>query len=485
MLKPRLVVRNLFAMGSGHVIDRLLAMVLTAYLARVLGPAALGMVGIGMTMLRFGTALVVGGTQNLGVRAVARAPANIPDTYARVTGFRLLSALILVALGLATLKWVPGWLGIPANFLLMYLLILFVQSFALRWLFTGLEKMHIVAGLGITDSALALALTVAVVGGPDDLLRVPIAHLVATVAVVGWAQWWAHRRYAGLGINLNASALRETGRESLAISLSAWLDAIILQGAVVFLGILAHNTAMAGEFLASQRIVLTLYGLALLLPGVVFPATARLVHTDQAQAVDLQDRLIRINLTLLMPLVVAGVYFADEIVVILYGDGFAAAAMVLKLMLWSVPLVVMYNALRQTLMAAAIIRPIFVTALLGAVTHVLLAWLLIPEYGLRGAAIANISAFAVTVVSAVFYVHASLKRIPMSLNLAGPVAATAVGYAALVFTGNWHWIAQLAVFALAYGATALLTGSVSREELRTLLANLPGLGKRAKREPRE
>jgi O-antigen/teichoic acid export membrane protein len=155
--------------------------------------------------------------------------------------------------------------------------------------------------------------------------------------------------------------------------------------------------------------------------------------------------------------------------------------MVLRIMIWSVPLVVIYNGLRQTLLAAAISRPIFLTTLFGAVVHGILSWLLIPGWGLRGAAVANLSGFVVLVFSMVVFVRYTLKRIPMGPDLLGPVAATAVSYAALIASGNWPWPAQLAFFAVAYGATALLTGSISRDELKALVAMVPGVRNRRDR----
>jgi O-antigen/teichoic acid export membrane protein len=225
--------------------------------------------------------------------------------------------------------------------------------------------------------------------------------------------------------------LRETARESLPISFSSLFLVVNLQGAVLFLGLFASDTTLAGEYLASQRIVLTVFGFTLLLTGATFPAAARIVHFARDRVTKLQDQVIRINLLVLMPLVMLGVYYADDIIRLLYGDSFAAAAPVLELMLWAVPLIIIARGFRQTLAAGAIIRPQLIGTAFSAAVHFALAWWLIPEWGLRGAAVANISAYVVLALAMFAFVYREFESFPLTWRMLGPFLATGAGLLAL------------------------------------------------------
>jgi O-antigen/teichoic acid export membrane protein len=169
-----------------------------------------------------------------------------------------------------------------------------------------------------------------------------------------------------------------------------------------------------------------------------------------------------------------GFYYADDIIRLLYGDSFAAAASVLRIMIWAIPLAVIGRGFRQTLMAGAIIQPQLIGAALSAAVHFLLAWWLIPEWGLRGAAVANISAYVVLAVTMFAFVYWKFGDFPLTWRMPGPILATVAGLITLTATDQWPWAMQLTLGLLVYGATALLTGTVTRNEVNTLLKMLPG-----------
>lgn len=475
MLKPHLILQNVLALGTGQFVDRLLAMVLVIYLARVLGAEAFGMIGIGLTMLHFCGSLINSGSLSVGARATAQNKEPIPHIYGRITGFRLLLGLMLFGLGLLALPWSLELLGIDSKLALAYLLFLPLQALWLFWLFGGLEKMRLIAGTIITRQTLMLLFTVAFVNSAEDLLRVPIIDICVALLVVLWSQRWARKHFGRLRPTLRPSALKETARESLGLGTSNLFRLVNIQGDVVLLGILAASTALAGEFLASHRIVMTIQGFSFLLMNATFPATARLVQTDLIGATVLQNRIARINLTLFMPAVLLGIFYADDIVALLYGDDFPQTAMVMRFMLWVIPVTIVIGSVQQLLVAAAAVRPVLIASALSAIVHVVLAFLLIPSLALKGAIAASLVAMFVFLACLLLAVRGVLGGSILSPRMLGSLAAAGAGYLALMWGAAWPWPLQMLAGLSVYVVVVLLVGSVTRDELRSFADMLPNI----------
>jgi O-antigen/teichoic acid export membrane protein len=475
MLKPHLILRNVLALGTGQLIDRLLAMLLVIYLARALGASAFGMIGIALTMVHFCGSLVNSGSLSVGARATAQGKEPVPDIYGRITGFRLPLGLLFFGLGLLALPWSRDLLGIDSKLAFAYLLFVPLQALWLFWLFGGLEKMHLIAGVVITRQTLVLLVTIALVDSADDLLRVPIIDLSVVLLVMWWGQRWARKHFGPLRPTLRPAALMQTAYESLNLGISNLFRQVNAQGDVVLLGMLTAGTALAGEFLASQRIVLTLQGFSYLLIGATSPATARLVRSDLTGATDLQNRVTRFNLTLFMPAVLLGVYYADGIVALFYGDDFAQTAMVLRFMLWTIPVAIVIGSLQELLVAAAVVKPILYGSMLSAIAHVALAFLLIPDLGLKGAIAANLVAMFLLLGGLLLAVRSVFGRTTLNLRTLGPLAATGIGYLMLMLGSAWPWPLQAFSGLSVYLLAILLAGIVTWGELRSIADMLPNL----------
>jgi len=91
--------------------------------------------------------------------------------------------------------------------------------------------------------------------------------------------------------------------------------------------------------------------------------------------------------------------FSSQIVYFLYGPGYSFASVVLVIYAWSIVPMFISIALSQYLVIQKLTLYSFYTTLIGAVSNILLNLLLIPSYGLIGAAISTVIAYSIAVLS--------------------------------------------------------------------------------------
>ena len=469
-LRRAVFLRNAGFLAAGELLERGIGLAIAVLLARSLGVAGYGAVGVAVSTLAFlGIAIRVG-TTPLGIREVARhpQPAAIAALYGRIAGLRLVLASALLVLLVFGLGPLARSLGVPPALLGLYALGLLPLALAASWVFLGLERMHVVALGSLLERAVVLAALWLLVRGPDpDLLRVPLVEVgAAALATLGYLLLLRGR---GLVLRPRPSraGLGLLG-EGVPVALAIALQTVYIQGDVMLLGWLS-STEAAGVFLASHKLVLTGSMVPTILQQAAFPATGRLLHRDRARAVALQSSILRGSLALVVPIGVLGSAAGPELLSLFYGAGFAEAAPVLRITLWTLPLVAIAGVQRALLLAAGASKPLLLGVATGCVAHVALALVLIPAAGAKGAAVACLLGEVLGVSTLVTLARLRLGRSALSPRALAPLAAGGLALLPLALPGV-GLPARLALAAAVYGAAALALGVVRREEVSPLLA---------------
>lgn len=478
-LRVGLLVRNAGWLAVGELLNRIIGFGVALYLARVLGRSGYGTIGVAISLVNFALIFVRGGTGPIGIREVAHSPAAVPAAFARITGLRLVLALVTASVLLGVAPLLAPAVGVPTWLLILYALTLFPKVLTTVWAYRGLERMHVVAVSHAVEKLVVLVGLVAFVHSADGgLFAVPVIETAAAAVVTLWLYRGLRESYGRLPMRLEPSAWPPLLREGALVSASMVLRTVYTDGDVLLLGWLA-TAAGAGEFLVSHKLVLTVTLIAEILQQSAFPATSRLVRGDPGQALRLQGAILRIALLVVIPIVVAGNLFASEVLSILFGPGYAGGAPVLQILLLTLPIVAVAESMRRLLLASASAGLLVAGFAVTATVHVVLALGWIPQWGATGAAAACLLGEAVGTVTLAWIVRRLLGGLGWDWRMlvapaAGLVAAV-VAFAAQSL-GVASWQATL-LGAVVYGLVAVRAGAVSRAELDAIAGQLGRAGR--------
>ena len=89
------VLRNASLLGVAQVVSMATGFVSTAWLARMLGPEAYGILGFGTAFVSYFALAVVFGTDLYGTREIASSPEKMPALLSRILGARLILLLLV------------------------------------------------------------------------------------------------------------------------------------------------------------------------------------------------------------------------------------------------------------------------------------------------------------------------------------------------------------------------------------------------------
>ncbi|MFN8574373.1 MAG: oligosaccharide flippase family protein [Gemmatimonadaceae bacterium] len=449
---------NTATLGVGEALARLIAFGASLLIARRLGPDAFGVIGVASGLLLYLTQVADQGIELVGVPLVARDELRARPVVSATLAYRMLAAL-----GLAAIVGLIARVVLPApdgRVLALYAPTLVLAAASTRWVLLGLRHPGVVAVARVAGELVALAMVAMLVQLPADLPWVPLAAiagglLTAMVMLVG--TW---RAGMPVSVSFRWADCRELfvrGRPIVAFTL---LGLILFNFDLIFLRFVKGEAA-AGEYAAAYTFIAFASNLIVAFAHSVMPSLAR---SRDAEAGGDGDRLYGGAVTqvvaLTLPAAIGGAVVASSLVTLVFGDAFLPGAVALRWLVLSLP----FAAIREIAVVAVIAsggeRSLVRVNLVTVVCNVALNLILVPTYGLAGAAAATLTtevirlALAYRAAALVGFHFSSLRR------LVKPIVATIVMGVALYLTGGDSlWRAVLAG-AAAYGVALVALGGV-------------------------
>lgn len=465
VIRPGRIIRNIVWMTGSGFISRLIAFAVSVFLARVVGAAGLGILGSALAFVSFFQSAVNAGLGPYAVRDAAQDPERIPELYARVIGTRLMLAGAASLLILLSLLVLPDRLNQHANIIVVYGLLLFAEALMTQWAIRGLERMKLIAA-GLVGQHLVMAAGVFLLlpGREESLWIVPASHATSLFLMQGWFYLRLHARFTPLRPAFRLREATKILRDSLPVASAMILRLFYHHGDVLLLALLASE-ASAGEFFASQRIILVGVMVGAIYQANAYPTTSRIGAHDPSAAARFQSNILRYAMIALMPGIVIGTWYAEPIIVLVFGDQFPTTPEILFVMLFSVPLFVFNLGMQNLLLAVKQGRLPLVGVAIAVISHVLLAVMLIPGNGGVGAAWACLTG---EVLCALYFFVVVLRKFgtaPLQYRMLSALAGGGAMATVLSASASLGLYAQIALGLAGYVASALLLGALRRDEL--------------------
>ena len=220
-----------------------------------------------------------------------------------------------------------------------------------------------------------------------------------------------------------------------------------------------------GFYSAALTITLAISLASFAVRAAIYPVMSRYAREAPDKLALLHAKANQYLLALALPIAAAVSLLAGPIIRLIFGEAFAPAAPVLRVSIWAaVFLLVNVPNARLLLIdnrqsAAAGLTAVSMTV------NVVANLILIPIFGILGAAIARVLASAAFFLSIHLYVRANILRSDFLPLLPRPLLATALMVAAMWPARHWPLPAPLAVGVAAYAVAALLLRVVPAGDL--------------------
>lgn len=404
------IARSFLALGGGEAAARVIAFAAMLVVARRLGAEALGVVSFSMAVLLYLTRIVDAGFDlGIGIREAAARRDSIGEFVPPVLAFRLLLALIIIAIGsLTALAVLPDPEG-PV--IALYTLTLVPLALSARWVLTGLDR---AAAAGIARSVGELVVLVAVVlvvHGAIDIWRIPVAQLLGDTVAAFIVVLGLRRLRIPVGVRWNTAVISPLVVRHIAPYVGSTLFGIVLFNADVLFLRLFRDATTVGLYAAAYALVSFLLNIGGMYALSLLPSLTRLA-SDPATRQEVFEQAAGKVFLVILPITVGGSMIAADILRVVYRPEFASAGTVLALLLISAPFSVLRSVATSAIIAERredfLLRIVAVSAAVNVVANIIV----VAIWGMTGAA-------AVTVATELFRLVLS-QRYAMRLGFAVP-----------------------------------------------------------------
>lgn len=403
------VAKNVFWLGVGRIGSRLFRALIIIYAARVLGAAEYGLFAYVLGLAAFFTVFADIGLNSILTREVAKKPKE--DSYYFATIFWIKTVLLFFTAALIIFI-APHFSKIEGVRILLPFVALLTAFDGIRELtsafFRAKEKMELEAVLiTVTNVAITIfGLIILYFAASARTLAITYVLSAGTGTVVGAVI--LRKQFKKIISFFRKSLVRPILSSAWPIALLGIMGVFMLNIDIVMLGFF-RTIGEVGFYSASQKIVTLLYTIPALLAASLFPVFARFVgKQENAKLKLLMERGITTTLLIAIPIVVGGIILGKEFIKLLYGTEYLPAALALQILFLTLFMAFPGSLVGNYIFVHDKQKKMAPNVAFGSLSNIILNIILIPAYGIMGAA-------AATVASQVIY-HGLNWRLAKKIN---------------------------------------------------------------------
>ncbi len=463
----RRIAANFAAMAGSNGLGLVITILISIYVRRALGPAAIGQVSWNMAVIAYLGLIANPGLQVIGQRELSKHPANAAELTSLILCLQTLFALLAYGAAVAIAALEPRGPQVSA-LLLIQALSLFFTAWNPVWALQAYERMVAPSLVSIVFNALQFPALVLLVHSPADVYFYVLCSLPPLLLSAAYNFWYLSR--SGL---LPLGSLRWTLAGTRSCLEAAWPLALSAVAIVVYYNCGAlilgftHGDAEVGQYATAFRLMLVANVVTGAIWGAYLPALTR-AHGDPEHAAQVSRELTGLLAWLGFPIAMLGWAFGRHVVAVMYGPAFAEAGVYFEWMCLNIAVVFLNYGIASALVAWGFQKIHFKITGAAALVNLALNLAVIPIYGAWGAIVSTMLAEVIILVLSVIV----RRRIRIGwhplLGMVAPPAlcSVAVALAARLLPSSLsrYWWLELAL------ATLVLGGCLVTFERKAVLA---------------
>lgn len=384
----RTLAKNLLTLSVTQIISQFTSFFIIIYLARVLGAENFGKISFAQAVCLYFTLVANLGLTVVGVREVARNKNNIEAYTSNIIALRLVLAIFSFCLLLIFVNLIHKSSDVK-YLITIYGLFLFPSALLIEWLFQGVEKMEIIGVARILNKVLYAGLIFLLVKGSAQLLVIPYAWLAGSFIAVGFLFYIFIRRFGRVRLSFDFPFWRSLLRQALPMGASFIMIQIYYQFDTIMLGFMKGDEVV-GWYSAAYKVIFFIWALLPIFVSVIFPRMSKYYKESRPKLRTLISLSTKMLSVVALPLGVGGMILAKPIMGFLYGEEFSNGIIAFQILIWSVVIISIRCTYEQSFLACNEERRYMWGVMLGAGANIGLNMILIPYFGLKGAAIATV-----------------------------------------------------------------------------------------------
>lgn len=466
------IVKNTFSLLFSGIISQAIGFVVIVHLARVLDPGNFGKISFALAIITYFSLITNLGLPLLGTREIARDKKKINEYLGNILTMRL--CLAFLSFGLLLL--VTYFLNKPLEIkylIILYGLGLIPSALLLDWVFQGLEKMEYI-GLGRILSGIIYAVLVFYfIKGQKQLLLIPCIVVISNLLVTGFLFFIFIKNFGKLKLKFNIIFWKNLVHLVLPLGISIIMIQIIHNIDMVMLGFMRTDIEV-GYYSAAYKIILVLISIGAFYFDAIFPILSNYYKTSLDLLKKLQSYTAKLMVSIAIPLGIGGTILARPIMNLLYGPKYSEGIIVFQILIWVMALIYINSIYARGMWACNKQKEFLKIVIAQAVVNILLNFILIPKFGIIGAAASTVSA---ELLGFFFYYREFNKTVSVPIHhyIVRPLLASIIMALFLQWGLN---VLNLNVFLLIFAGSIIyfvflfLMRGISNEEIELVRSNI-------------
>ncbi len=418
MSDSRKILKNIFSLSAAEIATKGIALVFTIYLAKILGPEGNGLIGFAKYFVGFFVVICNLGLDIYGTREITCHPNKITKFVNSIFSIRLILSAILYVLLVMIVLFLNERPEVKVIILIAGVNI-FSTGFLLNWVFQGLERMEVIALRQVLTSVLNLAGILIFVNSPDDIYPAMIVMSSSLLINTAWMIVYYIKGFGRIRFDYDPEFWKKTLKSSIPIGLIFMIIVIYNGMNMVMLGFMRSDYE-TGIYSAAYSILIFALVPASILQGAFFPKFSRLNTREERNRIVSKFALLSFLIGVLISF--AFFVYSDFIINTTLGVRYSETTFILKYLMISSIIIYVSTTLFSPLLAWKKEKTVMLTNLAGLGINILSNFILIPKYGMYGAALSSIfSEFTVLIGFSIVYFKTTgnlyLKQLAIAISI--------------------------------------------------------------------
>ncbi len=374
-----------------------MGLVVGIWVARYLGPEQYGLLNFGVAIVALFGIFVALGLQSIVVRDLVNDPAGTGTTIGTAAIIQILGAVVAYVLLAVVIVQLRPEDTLAQTVVLLLGLTLFVKAFdtARLWFEAKVMSKYIVWLSNATFLLLSGVKVFLVLAGAPLIAFVWVTVADAVIVGVGSGLLFLRLGPGLAALRFRLDRARLLFLDSWPLFLSGAAVAVYMKIDMVMLGELASDEAV-GVYAAATKVSEIWYFIPMIIVASVFPAILNAKKQSEAlyyrRLQQLFDLMVWTSVCVALPMS----FLSTPIILLLFGEPYAAAGPVLAVHIWAAIFVFLGLASGKWFIAEGRQIMSLQRTLVGAVTNVALNFALIPDHGALGAAWATLISYGLS-----------------------------------------------------------------------------------------